>query len=381
MMNVKPAMDDNMQNEMRYIAIHLPQFHPIPENNEWWGEGFTEWTNVARAKPLFNGHYQPHVPADLGFYDLRLPEARQAQATLAMQYGIDGFCYYHYWFHGQRLLERPVDEILDSQQPDFPFCLFWANETWEGRWHGVTKGSKILIKQDYSVQDDLDHIAWLAKVMADPRYIKVEGRPLFVIYRPLDLPDCARTLSVWREEMSRRGMPNPFFMASNSHSYGTNFLEYGFDGVLQFLPQLSVLDCFEPRNFKHKLKRLVRNLMHGVLSTDLHLYDYEKSVRKMLMKTDWPVFRSLFSSWDNSARSGRKGVTLLNSDPDTFAKMLLEVSSSTLDEQPAGRRLVFLNAWNEWAEGNHLEPDQKYGRAFLEAVKKVKAQINEIMKQ
>lgn len=231
------------------------------------------------------------------------------------------------------------------------------------------------------MQDDLDHIAWLSKAMADPRYIKVEGRPLFVIYRPLDLPDCARTLSVWREEMNRLGMPNPFFIASNSHSYKTNFLEYGFDGVLQFLPQLSVLDCFEPRNFKHQLKRLARNLMHGVLSSDLHLYDYEESVRKMLKKTDWPVFRSLFSSWDNSARSGRKGVTLLNSDPDKYAGLLREVSDSTIAEQPAGRRLVFLNAWNEWAEGNHLEPDQKHGRAFLEAVKKVKAQINEAIKK
>lgn len=365
-----------IQSAIKYIAIHLPQFHPIPENNAWWGEGFTEWTNVARAQPLFNRHYQPHLPADLGFYDLRLDESRKAQAALARQYGIDGFCYYHYWFHGRRLLERPVNEILDSEQPDFPFCLFWANETWEGRWHGVTTGKKTLIKQDYSVQDDLDHIRWLAPAMADPRYIQVAGRPLFIIYRPLDLPDCAHTLDTWREEMVRQGLPNPYFMASNSHAHKANLLQYGFDGVLQFLPQLSVLDCFEPRNLRHHVKRLVENFAHGVIASDLHIYDYEDSVRKMLLDNEWPVFRSLFPSWDNSARSGRKGVIFNNSSPEKFAKMLLEVSLQTLEQHPEGSRVVFLNAWNEWAEGNHLEPDQKYGRAFLEAVHATKERLS-----
>lgn len=363
-------------SSIRYLAIHLPQYHPIPENNEWWGEGFTEWTNVARAKPLFRGHYQPHVPADLGFYDLRLTEARQAQAELARQFGIDGFCYYHYWFHGRRLLERPVNEILDSEHPDFPFCLFWANETWEGRWHGVTTAKKTLMRQEYSEQDDLDHIRWLAAAMADPRYIQVEGRPLFIIYRPLDLPDCARTLNAWREEMARMGMPNPFFMASNSHAYTSDLLKYGFDGVLQFLPQLSVLDCFEARNFRHRAKRLVANLARGIIASDLHVYDYEDSVRKMLLKTEWPVFRSLFPAWDNSARSGRRGVVMDNSSPEKFASLLLEISRMTQEQLPPGRQLVFLNAWNEWAEGNHLEPDQKYGRAYLEAVLATKSRVN-----
>jgi hypothetical protein len=361
--------------DIKYIAIHLPQFHPIPENNEWWGEGFTEWTNVANARPLFRGHYQPHVPADLGFYDLRLAEARQAQAALAKQYGIDGFCYYHYWFHGRRLLERPVNEILDCEQPDFPFCLFWANETWEGRWHGVTSTKKTLMKQDYSEQDDLEHIRWLAPVMSDPRYIKISGRPLFLIYRPLDLPDCARTLERWRDEMQRMGLPNPFFMASNSHAYTTNLLEHGFDGVLQFLPQLSVLDCFEPRDWQHKVKRLLNNIQHGIISPDLHIYDYEESVRKMLLHTEWPVFRSIFPTWDNSARSGRRGVVMNNSSPEIFQRVLMELSNITIKEHSADQQVVFLNAWNEWAEGNHLEPDQKHKRGYLEAVRNTKDQL------
>ena len=376
-----PIPDVNSNNlvkimpDIRYLAINLPQFHPIPENNLWWGEGFTEWTNVARAHPLFRGHYQPHIPADLGFYDLRLAESRQAQAALAGRYGIDGFCYYHYWFHGRRLLERPFNEILDSEQPDFPFCLFWANETWEGRWHGVTTGKKTLVKQEYSNQDDLDHIRWLAPAMADPRYIRVENRPLFLIYRPLDLPDCARTLDTWRNEMARMGLPDPFFMASNSHAHTENLLGYGFDGVLQFLPQLSVLDCFEPRDWKHRAKRLIANLKLGITASDLHVYDYEESVRKMLLKSDWPVFQSLFPSWDNSARSGRSGVILKNSSPEKFQRLLWEISQQTIAQQPEGHRLVFLNAWNEWAEGNHLEPDQRYGRGYLEAVKQTKDRI------
>ena len=362
-------------SSLHYLAIYLPQFHPIPENDDWWGKGFTEWTNAARAKPLFRGHYQPHLPADLGFYDLRLGEVRRAQAELAGKYGIDGFCYYHYWFHGRRLLERPVNEILDSGDPDFPFCLFWANETWEGCWHGVTTENKILMKQEYSDQDDLDHIRWLAPAMADPRYIRVEGRPLFILYRPLDLPDCARTLDTWREEMTNLGMPNPFFIASNSHATHLNLLKYGFDGVLQFLPQLSVLDCFEPRGLLHRVKRLIVNMAQGIVDSDLHVYDYEESVRKMLTDPEWPVFRSLFPGWDNSPRSGRRGVVMKNSSPEKFGRLLWEISQTTLKQQPAGRRLVFLNAWNEWAEGNHLEPDQKYGRAYLEAVCATKERI------
>ncbi len=193
-----------MNNAAKLIAFHLPQFYPTPYNDEWWGKGFTEWTNVTKARPLFEGHYQPHLPADLGFYDLRLCESRDAQAELASEYGIYGFCYYHYWFNGKQVLERPVDEILKLGTPDFPFCLCWANENWTARWDGGNK--KILLEQVYTVEDDLDHIRWLCGAFSDPRYIRVEGKPLFLVYRSEVLPDAQATTQRWREEAMRLGV-------------------------------------------------------------------------------------------------------------------------------------------------------------------------------
>ena len=204
----------------RLIAFHLPQFHPILENDQWWGKGFTEWTNVARAKPLFRGHYQPRLPADLGYYDLQGAETRQAQAELATAYGIEGFCYWHYWFHGIRLLERPVDEILASGEPDFPFCLAWANESWSRSWLGDKR--EVLIEQKYSEQDDRVHARWLAKAFADPRYIHVNGRPLLVVYKPMDLPEAKRTTEIFRDECRRLGQPEPYLVGIDAHCPGTD---------------------------------------------------------------------------------------------------------------------------------------------------------------
>src|SRR5580704_8011423 len=200
----------------RALAFYLPQFHPIPENDEWWGKGFTEWTNVVKAKPWFSGHYQPHVPTDLGFYDLRLPETREAQADLARQYGIYGFCYYHYWFHGRRLLERPFNEVLTTGRPDFPFCLCWANENWTRRWDGAER--QILVKQTYSQQDDLEHIRWLLNAFDDRRYIRLEGKPLLLVYRAGDLPSPSRTAEAWRGEARKAGIGDIFLCSILSHS-------------------------------------------------------------------------------------------------------------------------------------------------------------------
>ena len=223
-------------NKIRPIAIHLPQFHPTPENDEWWGTGFTEWTNVAKAQPLFPKHYQPHLPADLGFYDLRLAETRKAQAEMAKAYGIYGFCYYHYWFSGKRLLHQPIDEMLHSKQPDFPFMLCWANETWSRRWLGEEK--EVLIKQEYSEADDYAHAEWLCNnAFNDSRYIKMYQRPAFAIYRPHDLPDYKKTISIIKQVAISKGLSEPFFIGSNSHSDKLD----GFDQVLNFEPQLSLL--------------------------------------------------------------------------------------------------------------------------------------------
>jgi lipopolysaccharide biosynthesis protein len=223
---------DSTADKIRPIAIYLPQFHPTPENDEWWGQGFTEWTNVTKAKPLFKGHYQPHLPTDLGFYDLRLAEVREQQAQLAKEYGIYGFCYYHYWFHGRRILNRPIDEVLDSKKPDFPFMLFWANESWTRRWIGGEKDS--LIKQTYSKEDDQSHINWLLdNAFSDNRYIKIVDRPVFVIYRPHDLPNYKETLEIFKETAIKRGFVEPYIVASNSHSQDLK----GFDNILNFEPQ------------------------------------------------------------------------------------------------------------------------------------------------
>ena len=226
----------------RFIAFYLPQFHPIPENDQWWGPGFTEWTNVVRGRPLFPGHYQPHLPADLGFYDLRLPEARLRQAELAAAHGIEGFCYWHYWFNGRRLLERPFNEVLASGEPKLPFCLAWANETWSRRWLGEEK--QILMKQAYGPADDLNHIRWLITAFADPRYIRVANRPLFVVYRPHDLPVPKRTADVFRTECIRQGMPDPYLLGADAHRSGVDCWTLGFDGTLVFEPQLGALPGF-----------------------------------------------------------------------------------------------------------------------------------------
>ena len=199
---------------IRPIAIYLPQFHPIPENDEWWGKGFTEWTNVTKAKPMFKGHHQPKLPGDLGFYDLRLPGIMEQQAELARAHGIFGFCFYHYWFNGKRLLNTPVDNMLSSGKPDFPFMLCWANETWSRRWLGEEK--EILIKQTYSEEDDHLHAQWLCeKPFSDSRYIKVNGRPVFIIYRPSDLPDYQKTLLIIKETALKAGLKEPYIIGSN----------------------------------------------------------------------------------------------------------------------------------------------------------------------
>lgn len=337
------------ERRARLLAFYLPQFHPVPENDEWWGRGFTEWTNVAKARPLFPGHYQPHIPANLGFYDLRLAEAREAQATLARRYGIEGFCYWHYWFGGKRLLERPFDEVLASGRPDFPFCLAWANETWSRRWLGEEK--EVLLKQTYSLEDDVNHVRWLIRAFRDPRYLRVNGRPVFLIYRPRDLPDSHRTVRIFREESARAGLPEPLLLGMNSHAPLGNCRDLGFDGTVDFEPQLGVLA--------------------GPLDDGLKIYDYTVSRQRMRdRQLDFPVYRTVVVSWDNTPRRGGNGIVFINSTVEAFESGLRETVDAAMD-RPYEDRLVFVNAWNEWAEGNHLEPDQRHGLSFLEAVQRV----------
>ena len=348
----------------RLIAFYLPQFHPIPENDRWWGNGFTEWTNVVRGRPMFRGHYQPHLPADLGFYDLRLHDARLAQAQLAAAHGIEGFCYWHYWFNGQRLLERPFNDVLASGEPRLSFCLAWANETWSRRWIGEERD--ILMKQTYSSGDDLNHVRWLIMAFSDTRYIRVANRPLFLIYRPQDLPDAKRTTDVFRTECVRQGLPEPYLLGVDAHCPGVDCRTLGFDGTLVFEPQLGALPGY--RSDRASFAKLRRNVAQGIPSWRLKIYDYVAARNLMRYRTrDFPVYHCVFVGWDNTPRRGQNGIVIVNATPERFAAALREVLPSVASRSPE-HRLVFLNAWNEWAEGNHLEPDQRSGCAYLKAM-------------
>lgn len=334
----------------RIIAFYLPQFHPIPENDAWWGKGFTEWVNVAKARPSFPGHQQPRLPAHLGFYDLRLPETRIAQAELARAYGVEAFCYWHYWFNGRRLLERPFQEVLASNEPDFPFCLAWANESWSRRWLGEERD--ILMPQGYSPHDDVSHAQWLTTVFADPRNLRVDGRPIFVVYRPEDLPEPHRTVDTIKTEAHRQGLPEPFIIGMSAHQEGDQ-RDRGFDTTLDWEPKLGVAG--DPR------------------APGLKVIDYEEARRGMTPTHDHPSYRTIMVGWDNTARRGLDATVFTGCTPERFESGLHEVVDS-LQEAPHDQRLVWVNAWNEWAEGNYLEPDLENGVGYLEALERVVVQ-------
>jgi lipopolysaccharide biosynthesis protein len=352
-------------SKARAIAFYLPQFHPIPENDQWWGKGFTEWTNVSKAKPLFKGHYQPHLPADLGFYDLRLPEVREAQADLARAHGIEGFCYWHYWFNGKRLLDRPINEVLASGKPDFPFCLGWANESWTRRWTGEEK--EVLLKQEYSEADDLNHARWLAGVFADPRYIRVENRPLFILYRPPALPNARQTTDTIRAECVRLGLPEPYIVGRDTHNAGEDMRKFGCDITESSAPNMGVLPhVFDPPG---KLLDWKRNLKLGIVNGNIKVFDYEEACRLMEMaRPAHPHIPGTFVGWDNTARRGKMAIVMAGSTPEVFARVFRRILHSVKDKPPE-HRLVFLNAWNEWGEGMYLEPNQLHGHEFLKAVR------------
>jgi lipopolysaccharide biosynthesis protein len=364
---------------VRVLAFHLPQFHPIPENDEWWGAGFTEWRNVVRARPLFPGHYQPHLPADLGFYDLRLAETRAAQAEMAAAYGVSGFCYYHYWFNGRRLLERPVDEILRSQMPRFPFCLCWANENWSRRWDG--RAQEILVAQSYSHEDDRAHIRHMLPALADSRYIRIDGRPLFLVYWVAAMPDPRRTAEIWREEAQRAGVGELYLAAVESHDAVADPGAYGFDATVEFAPEWREMGTPKYQTERYDLRaRLYRRLRrYGLLSPaywEHSIHSYDSLVRQMTSKPErahaW--FRCVTPAWDNSPRRREGGLILYGSTPERYGAWLSHAIEQTR-ARPAAEQIVFVNAWNEWAEGNHLEPDLRWGRAYLEATARAVASV------
>lgn len=365
-----------MQKSIRPIAIYLPQFHPIHENDQWWGKGFTEWTNVVSARPRFKGHYQPHLPADLGFYDLRLPEVREAQAELASRYNIFGFCYYHYWFNGRRILERPFDEVFSSGKPNFPFMLCWANENWTRIWDGGE--NSVLLKQEYSIEDDERHINYLIKFFKDPRYIRINNRPVFAVYKDGLFPDIGKTIEIFRRECRKQNLEIylcNFVRQRGSSSVAANF---GFDAAIDFQP-LSVSKTEYLANRRAEHSRFVSlkwyyNKMAKILNRQTNFNDEIIDMKEFVsFDLSRPLrertFPCVSPSWDNSSRrKDRKAMIFTNSSPNVFKQWVTgKVKHFTPFSEE--ENLFFINAWNEWAEGNHLEPDQKYGHQFLEGLR------------
>lgn len=348
-------------NEVRAIAFFLPQYHPIPENDRWWGKGFTEWTNVTKARPNFKGHYQPHLPADLGFYDLRMPEVREEQARLARQYGISAFCYYYYWFAGKKLLNRPLDEVLQSGAPDFPFCLCWANENWTRRWDGCEED--ILIAQSHTEADHAGFIAEIAPALIDPRYVRIHGKPLVIVYRLGQLPDPRRTADLWREYCVNAGIGDIYLAYVQSFErmpMGDDPSLYGFDAAIEFPPHRFPVQA----EFSQPL---INPDYQGVL------FDYVQTSENFIRRT-WPsytLFKGVMPSWDNTARRQDVSHVFVGGTPERYEYWLRQVVEQTRRLHFGDERVVFINAWNEWAEGNHLEPDREFGHQYLEATKNV----------
>ncbi len=357
----------NASMPVRLIAFYLPQFHPIPENNAAWGPGFTEWTNVVRARPRFRGHYQPHLPADLGFYDLRLPETREAQAELAQTYSVHGFCYYHYWFNGRRVLERPFNEVLSSGKPDLPFCLCWANENWTRRWDG--RDQDVILQQEYSDEDDRRHLESLLPALRDERYIGIDGRPLLLIWRTAQMPDPRRTTETWRAVARRNGIGELYLARVEFPDYEQpDPRNLGFDASVEFAPDWA---NFGGTMFRGK--RYLPLVACGVPNAYMknRVFDYRQGVQAMLNKPipAYTRFSCVTPSWDNSARKKHDAGIVVGSTPQLYQSWLTEVVKRTRQRFTADDRIVFINAWNEWAEGCHLEPDTKYGHQYLQATR------------
>ncbi len=354
----RSALKDLRVEDIRAIAFYLPQYHPIPENDLWWGTGFTEWTNVTKARPNFEGHYQPHLPSDLGFYDLRIPEVREQQAELAREYGVHGFCYYHYWFSGRRLLERPFNEVLSSGRPNFPFCICWANENWTRRWDGAE--NEILMAQQYTDLDDRNFIRSLFPAFEDRRYIRIDGKPLLIVYRADILPDAKRTAAIWREEMKNAGLGDIYLCAAQSF-VNLDPRPFEYDSAVEFPP--------------HGTSITEKNSEVSMLNQkyDGYILDYLIKANAMIHrpKPDYTLFKSVMTGWDNTPRRQDNSFTYINSSPEAYEYWLGKAVEYMIAHHEGDERLVFINAWNEWGEGAHLEPDRRFGRRYLEATRNV----------
>lgn len=374
----------------RVIAYYLPQFHPIPENDKYWGKGFTEWTNVAKAKPLFKGHYQPRIPADLGFYDLRLPEVREQQAQMAREAGIEGFCYWHYWFgNGKRLLQRPFNEVLQSGKPDFPFCLAWANHSWKtSTWENGGK-DRMIVEQRYLGEEDYTmHFQQVLPSLRDKRYITIEDKPLFALFDPYNFRDVSNFIKTWQRLAKENGLKGIYFIAicnststlqrnadgtlkrvtpnlQSSERVYNDLLNLGFDGINSFGKSRAEM------LYMGKYARIVKKLLHQYLPfLPTHCIDYEKITQHFFAPEDsWQnVYPSIFPQWDRTPRAGNSEGVYIKATPTSFKKHIQD-ALNVIKNKDVEHQILFLRSWNEWGEGNYVEPDLKYGHAFLDAIK------------
>ncbi|KPQ22126.1 MAG: Glycosyltransferase WbsX, partial [Rhodobacteraceae bacterium HLUCCA24] len=356
-----PTPAEPAKRDVKTVAFYLPQFHPIPENDRWWGRGFTEWNNVTRGKPLFRNHYQPRVPADLGYYDLRLEDVQVAQADLARDFGLHGFCYYYYWFNGKKLLNQPVEQMARSDRIDTGFCVCWANENWSRNWDGQNR--HVLLKQEYSLESNVALIRELIPMMKDPRWIRFRGKPVMVVYRISIIPNWLETARLWREECRRAGLGEIHLCAVR---FGLEPLqgppeEHGLDSYVLFPPHEAARE-----DLRDKVLDLHRDFGGEV-------FDYSAVVDGDLQRFasgyDWPVHRGMMLGWDNTARRLTDARVFHGATPYGLRRWMQGVLEQDARHNPDPESLIFVNAWNEWAEGTYLEPDQRWGRASLEALR------------
>ena len=349
----------------RFIAFYLPQFHPTPENDQWWGKGFTEWTNVAKAKKLYKGHYQPKIPMDLGFYDLRLPESKIAQAELAKQYGIEAFCYWHYWFgNGKRLLQRPFEETVFTGKPNFPFCLAWANHSWAKKQFDKNGTQEILMQQTYPGEKDfIDHFNTMLPAFKDKRYVKVHGKLLFIVYNPLDDPSLKLFIEIWQKLAKQNGLNGFYFVGKTDKGrLRKEILGYGYDATYND----AVLNIHHHQKLFYKIYLELRGRF-------LHypkVFKYKDAIKYMIGDEERQenAFPVIAPNCDHTPRSGSNGILLKNCEPKYF-KQLVKKAINLTKHKSSDNQLIFIKAWNEWGEGNYMEPDLKYKRGMLEALK------------
>jgi hypothetical protein len=352
------SSEDFSIDACRIIAFYLPQFHEVEENSEWWGAGFTDWVNVAKARPLFNGHYQPHIPRDLGFYDASFESTLASQIELAQEYGVYGFCFYWYWFDGRRMLSKPIDTFFNSKI-EFPYCFCWANESWTRTWDHNPK--QVLIEQTYSEGWQDNFLRDLSMYWQDNRYIKVDNRPLIIIYRAKQIPDCHNAIKELRKSSLTLLGVDPYIVIVDFYDVESSS-EFGADALVEF----------PPHKFWHESNR-------GETPSDIQesfagrIISYEKvliqSVDRIIPKGE-KIFRALIPSWDNTARLSNRSVIIQNTNPQLFKVWLDALRQYTRENRLLNENFLFINAWNEWAEGAHLEPDLKIGNGFLNQIKK-----------